>query len=190
MRVARGYRSEYSYAQMLVNLERFARTEWPRNEGFLVEKDVPFPIADGIEIKARLDRVERLPDGRLVIIDYKYSNAVNTKGKVEDETKLQGPLYVRAMAQKGEVVAAMVYFSLKKSAEAFGWGVVPGLAKVLEPLSHEWVDAGVAEARRAVELIREGRIPVRDAEGDPCKYCEAKDACRVEVAAAMTVGFQ
>ena len=180
LRVSRGYRTETAYSSMLADVERFAgeSTAWPTHESCAVEKKMSFQIADGITVNARIDRIERLPDGRLVIIDYKYSNAKNTKDRSEDETRLQGPLYVRGIAQGGEVVAAMVYFSLKKSAEAFGWGVVPGLEKQLQALTPEWVDAGVAEARRAVEQIREGRIAVLREPGPPCKWCEAKDACR------------
>ncbi len=191
LRVARGFRTETAYASMLADVERFAgeSTNWPRHEACAVEKKMTFQIADDITINARVDRLERLPDGRLVIIDYKYSNAKNTKDKSEDETRLQGPLYVRGIAQGGEVVAAMVYFSLKKSAEVFGWGVVPGLGKELQELTPEWVDQGTAEARRAVEHIREGRIPVLREPGPACKWCEAKDACRVGIAgAAMTAG--
>jgi RecB family exonuclease len=189
LRVRHGYRTEVAYAKMLADVERFAQsTVWPRHEACAVEKKMTFQVADGITINARVDRIERLADGRLVIIDYKYSNAKNTKDKSEDPTRLQGPLYVRGIAQDGEVVAAMVYFSLKKTAEAFGWGVVPGLARPLQDLTPEWVDKGVAETRVAVNQIREGVIPVRPASEAVCKWCEAKDACRVEVATAMTVG--
>ncbi len=191
LRVARGYRTETAYAAMLADVERFASesTEWPFHEAFAVEKKMTFAIADDITVNARIDRIERLPDGRLVIIDYKYSNAKNTKDRSEDETRLQGPLYVRGIAQGGETVAAMVYFSLKKSAEAFGWGVVPGLKKELQLLTPEWVAQGAAEARRAVEQIRQGLMPVLREPGAACKWCEAKDACRVGIAeAVMTVG--
>ena len=195
LRVARGYRTEALYATMLADVERFAgaSTSWPSHEAYKVENAVEqkmtFQIADDITINARIDRIERLPDGRLVIIDYKYSNAKNTKDRSEDETRLQGPLYVRGIAQGGEVVAAMVYFSLKKSSEPFGWGEVPGLRKKLQDLTPEWVDHGTAEARRAVEQIREGRIQVLREPGAACQWCEAKDACRVGTAgAAMTAG--
>lgn len=191
LRVARGYRTETAYATMLADVERFAgeSTNWPFHEACAVEKKMTFAIADDITINARIDRIERLPDGRLVIIDYKYSNAKNTKDRSEDETRLQGPLYVRGIAQGGETVAAMVYFSLKKSAEAFGWGVVPGLKKELQLLTPEWVAQGAAEARRAVEQIRLGLMPVLREPGAACKWCEAKDACRVGIAeAVMTAG--
>jgi len=189
-RVTHGYRTEAAYARMLADLERFAGASmaWSQNQACAIEKTVEFQVSGGITIRARIDRVERLPDGRVVIIDYKYSNATNTKGKVDDETRLQGPLYVRGIAQGGEVVAAMVYFSLKRSAEAFGWGVVPGLGKQLEALTPEWVETGTAEARRAVDEIRAGSIAVRPVSDAPCKYCEAKDACRKESAAAMAIG--
>ena len=188
LHVRHGYRTETAYAAMLADVERFAASKvWPRHEACAVEKKMTFQIAEGITISARVDRVERLEDGRLVIIDYKYSNAKNTKDKSEDETRLQGPLYVRGITQEGVEVAAMVYFSLKKSAEAFGWGMVPGLAKQLQDLTPEWVSKGVAETGAAVGQIRAGLIPVRPV-GDACKWCEAKDACRVEVAQAMTVG--
>ncbi len=180
-RIVRGYRSEHSYAQMLGNLERFAGTEWPRNEALPPEQGMEFTITEGITIKARIDRTERAPDGRLIVIDYKYSNAAKTEGKVEDDTKLQGPLYVRGLEGRGERVAAMVYFSLKKSAEAFGWGEVPGFAKQLQPLTREWMERGVAEARVAVDSIRAGAFPVRKQFDAFCNFCDAKDACRVEV---------
>ena len=189
-RIIRGYRTETSYAIMLSNLERFAEASavWPRNETCQVEKQLEFAVADGINIRARIDRIERLPDGGLIIIDYKYSSAANTKGKVDDSTRLQGPLYVRGIALAGESVAAMVYFSLKGKPEAFGWGIVPGLAKELEALTPEWVARGVAETGRAVEAVRSGLIAVLPSSKDACSYCDAKDVCRVETGAALSLG--
>ena len=144
-------------------------------------------------VRARIDRMETLPDGSVAIIDYKYSNAKNTRDKVDDETKLQGPLYVHGVEQQHRV-AAMVYYSLRRDSEnvepkPFGWGSMPGLSTKLEDMTPEWLEQGVNAARRAVVDLRGGRTLPYPARVANCRFCDFRDACRYEAAATLAAGL-
>ncbi|MDQ6677155.1 MAG: PD-(D/E)XK nuclease family protein [Acidobacteriota bacterium] len=190
LRVTTSYRTELARGQMLRNLQLFekASERWPRGHQAKAEQELKFAIAQGVQISGRVDRMETLPDGRLVVIDYKYSNEANTEKKARSEASLQGPLYTAGLEGEGRAVAAMVYYSLKNGVAAHGHGEIPGLKADLEPLTPDWVAQGVGEALRAVAELRAGRIIPQPVSDEPCRYCVAKDACRYVGEAAMTAG--
>ncbi len=193
LRIPPSYRREMLREQMRADLVRFAADDrWPRGNQADTEKELTIHLSETAIIGAKIDRLETLPDGSKVIVDYKYSNATNTRGKVDDETKLQGPLYVHGV-QADERVSAMVYYSLRRDSnnvqpKPFGWGDVPGLKANLEPLTKEWLDRGVSAALEAVVGLRSGRIVPVPANGDNCRFCDFLDACRYEAQAALAAG--
>src|SRR5262249_3570182 len=97
-----GYHTERLRNEMLDSLLRFARTDsWPR-VAFTSETEKKFelPITDRIQINGRIDRIDRGPDGRAYVIDYKYSRAANVKERLTNENLLQAPLYLLAAEEK------------------------------------------------------------------------------------------
>ena len=72
----------------------------------------------------------------------------------------------------------MVYASLKDKVSYYGWGLVPGLE--LEPMTAEWMEFALDRVRNAVAEFRGGVILPRPLHTDPCRYCDYRDACRVE----------
>jgi RecB family exonuclease len=189
LRVPAGYRSEVLRAQMRIALERFAADEmWPRGNSAAMELKIEFDLGDGITIGGRIDRLETLPDGSVAIVDYKYSSAVNTRKKVEDETLLQGPLYVAALRGAYQV-SAMVYYNVRtdpnnQAPKVYGWGAVSGLGVDFKELNDAWVDQGIASAGRVVAEFRSGRVLPHPADSGNCRYCDFQDACRWESTAA------
>ncbi len=190
LRISIGYRTEVLRRQMRAALSRFADDQsWPRGNPAELEVNIEINLGEGTIARGRIDRLETFPDGSLVIVDYKYSNATNTKKKVDDETLLQGPLYV-AGVQGERPIAAMVYYNVrtdpnKQEPKPFGWGAVPGTELKLHPLDAAWTENGVAAARAAIASFRSGRILPRPKDSDQCDFCDFRDTCRWEFTAAM-----
>ena len=101
-------------------------------------------------------------DGIAYVVDYKYSNAQNTKARRDNPNLLQAPLYLMAVEEFfGLTAAGMYYIGLKGGVELAGWEIV--------------------------EEIRAGRIDVAPSDRDKCRFCDCIDVCRIEVAQPTTV---
>jgi RecB family exonuclease len=61
------------------------------------EAERPTLELDGWGLHGAIDRVDRAPDGRALVIDYKLSGAVTPREKFEEQAKLQLPLYLLAV---------------------------------------------------------------------------------------------
>jgi RecB family exonuclease len=184
-----GYRTEALRRQMLADLERAVEdTQWPPGMRSETEKDLdvavgplravagPLRVVVGpLRVKARLDRVETSADGRAYVIDYKYS--LKSKEYLKDENALQGPLYLLALEASGQKPAGMFYCSLREQVRYVGWS--DGGAGVSSlPLEREWLERAAARSARAAEEIAQGRIEVKPADLDRCRYCDFRDVCR------------
>jgi ATP-dependent helicase/DNAse subunit B len=189
-RVQPGYRTEREHQRLLRALERFIKDEsYPGASGSRLEASFEFELEPGLVMTGKLDRLDLLSDGRVVIVDYKYSSSAATKGRVEDETRLQGPLYAYATREAlGYEPAAMVYISLKDKERPtyHGWGEIEGFRKPLEPITTEWMDAAIERARDAIRGIRSGAIQPNPSSDRPCQWCTFRDACRYETEAAIS----
>ncbi len=176
-----GFRTERLRRAILVALKRFANdTTIPRAARSLTEQNLEFELNASVKVRGTFDRIDLLDDKQAILIDYKFSSAANTKTKVDDETKLQGPLYSIGLKRAfGLDAVAMVYISLKDDKlHHFGWGEVPGLT--LEPLTAEWMRSASERVSTAIAEFRSGVIHPRPAVKDPCRYCTYHDACRIE----------
>jgi RecB family exonuclease len=61
--------------------------------------DRPALQIDGWKLHGAIDRVDRVADGRVVVIDYKLSGSVTSREKLEEKAKLQLQLYMIAVAE-------------------------------------------------------------------------------------------
>lgn len=176
-RVPEGYRTESLRIQMLDDLRRFVATE--RYSAGAAQTEVPFEweVEPGLVLKGRIDRLDVTEDGRAVIIDYKYANSARVRDKVRNGRVLQAPLYVLACETtlKREV-AGMFYLGLKKDVKCAGWG--SGFGGEGEPLTQEWLEAGLAAAREAISTIRAGSTAPEPDDTELCGFCELRDVCR------------
>ena len=86
----------------------------------------------GMQITLKLDRVDELPDGSLVVIDYKTGSQLDYKSWAEDRiAEPQLPVYA-ALALDGEQVAAVCFAKVRAHEQAFvgiasSGEVLPGL---------------------------------------------------------------
>ncbi len=181
-----GYRTERLRLALLLCLERFiADRKYPTPLSSETEKKFEFQIGETLSVTGKLDRIDQLPGGRWVVVDYKFSPAAKTKGKVDDESLLQGPLYALALHRAfGKPVSAMVYVSLKDKVSYYGWGSIHELK--LQPMSAEWAGQAVDRVTRAVSEFRRGVVHPRPLNSDPCRYCASRDACRVEQSSSVS----
>jgi ATP-dependent helicase/DNAse subunit B len=180
-RIQVSYQTERARNAMLDDLRKFAADdEWDRGayRESKTEQEFEFALNDSVAIRGKIDRLDVAHDGRAVVIDYKYSNAQNTKAKLENENLLQAPLYLMAAERQfGLAPSAMYYIGLKAGVEYAQWAATEG-----------WRERVTEKTLRVVDEIRGGRIAVAPFDPDKCRFCDAKDVCRVEVAAAAAVG--
>jgi len=184
-RIPTAYHTERLRNAMLDDLQVFAAdTTWPRGRyPARTEAKLAYPITGSTEVRGKIDRLDEAPGGRAFVFDYKYSNAQNTRKKLSDERLLQAPLYLMgAERQFGLTPAGMFYVGLKAGVEYAGWSDSGELGS--HPIPQDWFTRTLERVQRAVEEIRSGRIAVKPADRDACRFCECRDVCRVDVAAA------
>jgi RecB family exonuclease len=142
------------------------------------------PIA-GTTLPLRLDRVDRLEDGGLVVIDYKTGKAQSLDAYAERPPKPQLPAY--AVAVGGQVRAVLALHlgrDLKLRGVADRPGRVPGRGiEVVAGGEGHWLELLRQWRERLERLMREfleGRAAVQPQPG-ACEYCHLQAMCRVDV---------
>jgi ATP-dependent helicase/DNAse subunit B len=134
-----------------------------------------------VEISGRIDRIDTADDGRAYVIDYKYSAAQRTKGRLKDENLLQAPLYMMAAERTfGVTPDGMFYVGLKGGIGYVGWSH-SGMLKSL-PLPDNWLEIAERRTLQAMHEIRAGRVEVAPANPANCRFCDCRDVCRVNLA--------
>jgi probable DNA repair protein len=139
----------------------------------------------GLELHLRLDRVDRLADGTLAVIDYKTGGDAEPKSWLDERPKLpQLPLYVEAVG--AERVSAVAFGKVRAGSTGYA-----GLAR--DPLAFpgcsatpkgyaSW-DVLLAEWHRRLEtLAREYAAGDARLAPDPrhaCRYCHLPSLCRI-----------
>jgi len=171
-------------------LKRFTTQDaWPR-AAFQSQTEVPFDfvLSDGEEIndlhiKGRIDRLDVAPDGGAYIIDYKYSAIQRVKDKLKNLNLMQAPLYMMAATALQARPAGMFYLGVKAGIEYAGWSEMPLMDSLALP--ENWLESARRNTFRIVGEMRGGRIDVLPADAGNCGFCDARDICRVESAAAL-----
>ncbi len=151
----------------------------------------------GLEVNLRPDRLDRLPDGRRVVIDYKTGEARPAAWLDERPDDPQLLLYGAALQGDAHTApaAALVFASLKPGRLGFAGfaeeeGLLPGVgppkglpgAAAGDP-ADDWA-AWLADRRRVLVRLA-GAFRSGDAAVDPkrpgetCRYCELPALCRV-----------
>src|SRR5262249_12051749 len=103
----------------------------------------------------------------------------------KNENLLQAPLYMLAAQEAYHVrPEGMFYVGLRDEVIYSGWSATPLLNSLAPP--ENWLAAARERALRIVQEIRSGRIEAMPADVEKCRYCDYRDACRVDVAQEMT----
>jgi len=147
---------------------------WLLEEGFSDAEEATTPALeiDGWRLHGAIDRVDRAPDGRALVLDYKVASKVTPREKLEEEAKLQLQLYLLALGRlwDAEPVGGL-YHALRGTSERRPRGLVRedaaadlhgyGLSKT-DVVATEELDELLDDARRRageiVARMRSGRI--------------------------------
>jgi ATP-dependent helicase/DNAse subunit B len=184
---------------------------WLLEEAFSEAEEVEQPALeiDGWRLHGAIDRVDRAPDGRALVIDYKLSSKVSAREKLEEEAKLQLQLYLIAVAELwGTETVGGLYHPLRGTSERRPRGLVLedaaadlagyGLFKT-DKVDREGFDELLADARRRagaiVARMRAGQI---DRDPGPRKglrdhgicppFCDFAPICRRDRAPVEPAG--
>jgi len=174
---------------------------WLLEQAFSESEEVEQPALelDGWRLHGAIDRVDRDPAGRAVVLDYKLSSRVTPREKLEEQAKLQLQLYLIAVAQlwDAEIVGGL-YHPLRGTSERRARGLVRedaaaalggyGLAKT-DVVGAEEFAVLLADARQRagaiVTRMRQGQIErdpgpregLRD-HGICPQFCDFAPICR------------
>jgi probable DNA repair protein len=143
-----------------------------------------------LALQLRLDRVDRLADGSLAVIDYKTGANAEVRAWLDERPRLpQLPAYVQALggANVGAVAFARVrsgdtgYVGIARDAERFPGLKVPG--EKGGPKGYDsWEELLAAWQRRLEALAREYASGDARLAPDPpraCAYCHLSMLCRI-----------
>jgi probable DNA repair protein len=186
--------------------ERFAAMETDRltaliMEWLVKERDrAPFVVRDreaqlpvticGFSLTTYADRIDRLADGRLVIIDYKTGTPVLKDWFTERLAEPQLPLYAISL---NEPLAAVLFGRVRKGEARFigvadDDGIVPGL-RALENESRQTgeyasIEELLPQWRARLEAlgneVKSGYAAVAPASiNQSCRYCDFSSICRI-----------
>ncbi len=148
----------------------------------------------GVTVDLTIDRVDRLPDGSLVVIDYKTGGSVSQKSWAEQRiTEPQLPIYA-AMALAGNEVAAVCFAKVRIDEQKFigiaaEEGLLPEVADLQgarrlfdetqfpdwSALLQHWQTSIAAIAQE----IRSGEAAVSFADENDLRDCELKPLLRL-----------
>ncbi len=148
-------------------------------------------VIDGITLRTRIDRIDRLPDGRIIVIDYKTGD-VNINDWLTDRVaEPQVPLYgIMADARVGAVVFARIQRGrIACLGLADETTLAPGLST---PASrhHENLDALLGWWKKKLAAlvmeVRDGHATVSPVSvQESCRYCDFGIFCRVGESMAL-----
>jgi hypothetical protein len=126
---------------------------------------------DGWDLHGSIDRVDRDPHGRAVVIDYKLAGSVTPREKLEEDGKLQLQLYLIAVAEQwGAEPVAGLYHPLRGTSSRRPRGLV--IDEVDDDLASyrlsgtDIVDRACFEELLADARRRAGEIVARMRSGD------------------------
>jgi len=150
--------------------------EWLRVElPFGVEPPVAYELAPGmaIPVQGRIDRVDRLQGGRLVVIDYKTGSPRNYRsdpkaGPFRGGRRLQAAIYAAAAEAllRAEVARFEYRFpTLKGTNDVVRYGR-PEILSARELIAV------------LLEHVEQGHF-VATTDSDDCRYCDSRPICRV-----------
>ena len=192
--------------------ERFTALEQSRlklvlHEWLQIEKErAPFTVIateqaqhitfEDLQVNTRVDRVDELPDGRRIIIDYKTGNASVNEWAGDRPDDPQLPLYA---VTHGKDIAALAFARLKRG-DRFGYeglasneDVFPGVkaftesrfAKRIgdignafpswEALFHGWENT----LKKLAIGFRDGDARVNPKDSNACLFCDQHTFCRI-----------
>jgi ATP-dependent helicase/DNAse subunit B len=178
-------------------------TEWLDYEATRIEFEVAntevkrtVPIA-GLTFDLRLDRIDRLRDNSLLVIDYK-SGAVSPKSwELPRPDDVQLPLYASYAVEKGEALGGLVFAKVQSGEPAFAGLVGDARTTLKSDLSNSSnlvrnnsLAESLIDWKQYIEQLAKDFLAGR-AEVDPreypktCERCGLQTLCRIQESQAL-----
>jgi RecB family exonuclease len=195
-RIPAGYRTEAVRLDLSHNLELLINDHRLAPAARAVyEQNFNLPLGDGTIVRGRIDRIHIDSAGRATVIDYKYSGKVSVaraKNGHDDQTRVQGGLYLLALAHLGDFTpAGMVYCGFKREVSFGGWIIRPYYMEFNEDCTEdrlrEIMRLSREAALNAAAAIRSGKVTPKPADETRCEMCAYARMCRVESVTAAAV---
>ena len=176
--------AEIEQARLVRIIEAWMGLEQQRQPFMVVDQEEIRSVeVGGIEVNIRVDRVDRLEDGKLVILDYKSGECgpADWAGARPDEPQL--PIY----AVTAEAEVAGVLFARLRTGElgfrglAESQDIAPGIRV---PENQPPIAQTISDWRAVLDDLgrgfREGRAHVDPKDpAKTCRYCELPSLCRI-----------
>jgi probable DNA repair protein len=154
------------------------------------EKEVMLEVND-IDVHLWIDRIDKLADGRRVVIDYKTGLVSPSQWFGDRPEEPQLPLYSMV---EGENVCAVLFSQLRASDMKFSGvveeeGLIPDLPPSRNPqlkeVTEQWpqvLDDWKLTINQLAEDFRSGKADVDPKNASTCKssYCELSGLCRID----------
>jgi ATP-dependent helicase/nuclease subunit B len=144
-----------------------------------IEENFAFTLS-GLPLRVRADRIDELPDGRLVVIDYK---SARVDQRHLDTGRPREPQLLVYAAMLGEAVDGLYFASVRRDeGGASGYGRIAHFGDKKEVGRLAWekqLREWAATVTRLAEAFESGRAPVSPSKG-ACQYCKVKPICRIE----------
>jgi ATP-dependent helicase/nuclease subunit B len=164
-------------------------TEWLEYERARLPFEVEATEVDsaaspaGLTLKLRLDRVDRLNDGSLLVIDYKSGNVSPRSWELPRPDDVQLPLYAGFALPSDQELGGLVFAKVRLGDMGFAGKVADALATIDNTLNGNssmvkgaLTPMQLSEWRRAVEQLARDFIAGR-ADVDPREYPKTCDRC-------------
>ncbi|HET7570466.1 MAG TPA: PD-(D/E)XK nuclease family protein [Gammaproteobacteria bacterium] len=145
----------------------------------------------GMTLQFRIDRIDKLGDGREAVIDYKTGHVGGGVWDGERPDEPQLPAYALA---RGGNVAAVLFASLRRG--ELGWRGIADDATGIRPLNRA-EDANLAALQREWRVtleqlaidFRDGNARVDPKTPQTCRYCDLGPLCRVSEQSTVGAAF-
>ncbi len=168
-------------------------TDWlkidaERSDAFVVERleDAREVEIAGLKLKLRMDRVDRLSNDSLVLIDYK--SGIQSTKKLAGDRPTEPQLLVYAAAMN-EPIEGLYFAEIRnRKPRPVGHGSAKHFPRQRSTETHanDW-DEFLCNAKEAVHHLadefKQGLAAV-DPQHSACEYCDVKPICRVNTSAA------
>ncbi len=155
----------------------------------MLERSLPLDLA-GSRLGVRLDRVDRLADGRLIVIDYKSGDASSFEAMADRLTQPQLPAYATVAGDRTAAVA-MLHLG-RQGLKLRGVADTAGRLSGLRPLKDgqpDWADLLERWRGQLAGLLQEflRGYAVVDPQPKACEHCHLQLFCRVQTALVPAV---
>ena len=151
----------------------------------------------GLALKLRLDRVDRLNDGSLLVIDYKSGDVSPGAWELPRPEDVQLPLYAGFAVDPGEELGGLVFAKVRPGKNEFAGRVGNAQATLLRNLSAgsnlikvPFTVEELLDWRDCIEQLAEDFVAGK-AEVDPrdypetCERCDLQSLCRIQEREAL-----